>query len=200
LATFSVISNLTGGQVIFYPTNSRDVVDMKLKFEKLHYDISRVLTRPNYYDVKFMLRYSIGIDTIEILGPFNKKLGEGFSIAGCDPDYAFAYNLKLSESLKNNQRYHFQLVCLYIDNFNQRYLRILNYTVQATSDMSKLYASTDVEALSKITIMKEISLCYQNEINVIRENLNNKIVNSFYYYRTQVNTYLIFFSALSILL
>lgn len=183
LATFSVLSNNTGGSVNFYPINSKDYSDIKFKFEKVHYDLSRILTRPNFYDVKFMLRLSMGVETLEILGPFGKKLGEAFQIAGCDPDYSFFYNLRLSESLKNNQRIHFQLVCLYIDNFNQRYLRILNYTVIATNEISKIYSSTDVDALSKLTIIKEISLIQHSDTGTGRENLINRIVSSFLYYR-----------------
>jgi protein transport protein SEC24 len=183
LATFSVISNLTGGSVKFYSANTKDFNDLKYKFEKMHYDFSRILSRPNYYDVKFMLRFSIGIDTFEILGPFNKNLGEAFQVAGCDPDYSFTYNLRLSESLKNNQRYHFQLVCLYIDNNNQRYLRTINYTVIATNDISKIYSSADVDALSKMTIMKEVSLCHQTDTNSVRDNLFSKMTNAFHFYR-----------------
>ncbi len=188
LSTFSTISNLTGGCVKYYPAGSRDktdYTDMKHKFEKLHYDISRVLSRPNYYDVKFMLRFSIGIDSYEILGPFNKNLGEGFQLASCDPDYSFAYNLRLSESLKPNARYHFQLVTLYISNDNQRYLRCINYTVISTNETAKIYSSADVDALSKISIMKEVSLSYQSDTNTVRDNLATKMTNAFYYYRTQ---------------
>lgn len=183
LATFSVLSNLTGGSVIFYPINTKDYSDIKFKFEKVHYDLSRILTRPNYYDVKFMLRLSMGIETVEILGPFGKKLGEAFQLAGCDPDYSYYYNLRLSETLKNNQRCHFQLVCLYIDNFNQRYLRTINYTVIATNEISKIYASTDVDALSKLTIIKEISLSQHLDTYNGKDNIINRIVNSFLYYR-----------------
>jgi protein transport protein SEC24 len=186
LATFSVLSNMTGGAVNFYQSTNNPL-DIKTKLEKLHYDLSRILTRPNYYDVKFMLRYTLGMDAYEILGPFNKKLGEGFSLAGCDPDYGFAFNLRLSESLKTGQRMHFQLVCLYIDNYNQRYLRIMNYTVGVTNEVSKIYSSVDVDALVKVSVMKEVSLCYGSDTNTARDNLYNRIINSFYYYRTQVN-------------
>jgi hypothetical protein len=189
LATFSVLSNLTGGAVNYYQTTNYPP-DLKTKFEKLHYDLSRILTRPNYYDVKFMLRYTLGMDIFEILGPFNKKLGEGFSLSSCDPDYAFAFNLRLSESIKQGQRMHFQLVCLYVDNYNQRYLRVLNYTIGATNEIAKIYSSVDVDALVKLSVMKEVSLCYAADTNTARDNLYNRIINSFYYYRTQVSFYL----------
>lgn len=79
LSTFSIISNLTGGQVEYY-NYSNDPATVNAMYEKLHYDLTRILTRPNYYDCKFMLRFSVGADCVEILGPFNKKLGEAFQL------------------------------------------------------------------------------------------------------------------------
>lgn len=137
LATFSPISNSSGGSIFFYTIENNDPNDLKVKFEKMHYNLTRVLTRENFYDVKFMLRYSIGFEVLEILGPFNKKLGEGLSLPSCDPDLSFSYMLRLTESLKPEARYHFQLVALYIDNFNNRFLRIFNYTLLTTNDISK---------------------------------------------------------------
>lgn len=186
LATFSVISNLTGGAVNFYSISSNDI---RIKFEKLHFDLSRILTRPNYYDVRFMIRCSLGLNAPEIIGPFNRKIGQAFALSSCDPDYSFAYNLRLSESLKSGEPYHLQLVCLYIDNFNERYLRIFNYTFIPTTDTAKIYASVDTDSLAKITIMKEINLCYQSDTATNRDNLRTKIVNSFSYYRNQVFTF-----------
>jgi hypothetical protein len=31
-----------------------------------------------------MLKFTVGVDYVEILGPFNKKLGEAFQLGGCD--------------------------------------------------------------------------------------------------------------------
>ena len=81
LSTFSVASNLSGGQIEFY-NYSTDQSVVNSNYEKLHYDLTRILTRPNYYDCKFMLRFTVGVDCVEILGPFNKKLGEAFQLGG----------------------------------------------------------------------------------------------------------------------
>ena len=70
LITISLVSNLSGGHVEYY-NYSMDSSTVKAMFEKLHYDLTRILTRPNYYDCKFMLRFSFGIDCVEILGPIN---------------------------------------------------------------------------------------------------------------------------------
>jgi len=136
LANFSPICNNTGGSCFFYPIDSQKSNDMKQKFEKLHYNLTRILTRENYYDVKFMLRHSLGFEVIEILGPFNKRLGSGLSLPSCDPDLSFTFMMRINDNLKPESRYHFQLVSLFVDNYNQRYLRIINYTLLTTNDIS----------------------------------------------------------------
>lgn len=186
LANISLISNNTGGVVNFYESQANSVADLKMKFEKIHYDLSRIISRPNYYDVKFMLRLSVGVETMDIIGPFGKKLGEGFALASCDPDYAFTYDLRISETLQDSAKVHFQLVCLYIDNFNERYLRILNYTITATNNIAHIYSNTDVGALVKCSIMKDIVSNHAVEVNTLRENFFNRITNILYYYRINV--------------
>ena len=154
-------------------------------FEKLHYDLTRILTRPNYYDCKFMLRFSVGIDCVEILGPFNKKLGEAFQLGGCDPDYCYYYNMRINDTFKPGQKMDIQLVVLYDDNYSNRYLRIFNTSLEATNDVSKIFSNAEVEAVAKAMIYKEISLMFRTDFSHVRKNLEEKIINSFKYYRVK---------------
>ena len=184
LSTMSVISNLSGGHVQYYQP-SNDILTMNSTFEKMHYDLTRIVTRPNYYDVKFMIRFSLGIDCYEMLGPFNKKLGEAFELGGCDPDYLFYYNLRLSESFKPKDNVDFQIVCLYNDNYGKRYLRVFNSTLEATDEVAKLFTTADVDAMTKAVIMKEISMTYRADFEKVRKNLEDRVINSFKYYRVK---------------
>ena len=109
LSTFSLVSNLSGGHIEYY-NYSMNPNTVKSMYEKLHYDLTRILTRPNYYDCKFMLRYNVGIDCVEILGPFNKKLGEAFQLGGCDPDYCYYYNMRINENIQSRQKADIQLI------------------------------------------------------------------------------------------
>ncbi len=194
LANISILPNLTGGHSNFYESqNSKSVNEMKIKFEQIHYDISRIVSRANYYDVKFMLRFSVGIETSDICGPFGKRLGEGFSLASCDPDYSFCYNLRITESLPLNSKINFQFVTLYIDNFNKRYLRILNYSINVTNDISAIYSSADVGTMVKCGIIRDILSNYQLDVNIIRENITNRICTMLHYYRINVNIFCFFF-------
>ena len=184
LSTLSTVSTQTGGHVEYYPPTTNQT-QLNSLFEKLHYDLTRIVTRPNYYDVKFMIRFSIGIDCFEILGPFTKKLGEAFQLGGCDPDYLFMYNFRFSESFKPQQKINFQIVCLFNDNYGQRYLRTFNTTIEATDEVGKLFTTADVDAMTKSIIMKEISLTYRSDFMKVRTNLEERIINSFKFYRVR---------------
>ena len=184
ISTMSLVSNLSGGHVEYY-TYSMDPITINAMFEKLHFDLTRILTRPNYYDCKFMLRYSIGIDCVEILGPFNKKLGEAFQLGGCDPDYCYYYNMRLNETFKPGQKIDIQLVALYNDNYSNSYLRIFNTSLEMTNEVGKIFNNAEVNAVAKAMIYKEISLMFRTDLNNVKKNLEDKIINSFKYYRVK---------------
>lgn len=138
LATFSPICTHTGGSIFYYNIDYNNVDDIRFKFDKLFYNLSRILSRPNYYDVKFMLRSTTNtFEVVDILGPFGRKLGNGFSLPSFDPDKAFSFNLRITANLKTDTKYSFQLVALYINNYNQRFLRVFNFSYYANNDLSK---------------------------------------------------------------
>ena len=182
LSTLSKISNFTGGHVEYYNYTSNDNIFNSL-FEKMHYDLTRIISRPNYYDCRIMIRMSEGIDCVEILGPFNRKLGEAFQLGCCDPDFCYYYSLRISDNFKPKTRIHIQIACLFNDNFNQRYLRLFNSTFEITDEVGKIFSYTDVDSLTKGLLLKEISLTYRTDFSNVRQNLEERIINSFKYYR-----------------
>ena len=184
ISTMSLVSNLSGGHVEYY-TYSMDPITVNAMFEKLHFDLTRILTRPNYYDCRFMLRFSVGVDCVEILGPFNKKLGEAFQLGGCDPDYCYYYNMRLNETFKVGQKIDIQLVALFNDNYSNSYLRIFNTSLETTNEVGKIFNNAEVNAVAKAMIYKEISLMFRTDLNNVKKNLEDKIINSFKYYRVK---------------
>ena len=84
---------MTGIAIKFYYFKYKEFEENQLlinkNFEKLYNDIFRIISRPNYYDIKVNLRYSIGFQVIKILGSFYKKLIDNFSISSLDPDSSF---------------------------------------------------------------------------------------------------------------
>lgn len=183
--TVSQISYLTGGRAYFYQINNQNQSDFIQKLEKLHFDLSRIITRPNYYDVKIFLRMTLGFEVTEILGEFGKKLGEGFLLAGLDPDFTFAYSLKMTEKPKLDSTCSFQVVALFIDNFNKRYIRSLNLSIPVEPDVGKIYYHVDVDSMTRLFIMNGLNQFYTSSIEkfTIRESLSAKIISFLYFYR-----------------
>ena len=182
ISTFSIASNLSGGEIFFYKSNNNNEMSQS-NYEKFHFDLTRILTRPNYYNCKFMLRYSKGLDCSEILGPFNKKLGEAFELGGCDPDYCYYYNFRLNCQFKVGENAHIQLAVLYDDNYSNTFIRIFNYSFNISNQVSIIYGLLDIDSIMKSLIYKSISLIYITEFQNIINFLQDKIINSFKYYR-----------------
>ena len=183
LNTYSIASNLSGGAIFFYSGDKNLGLINNSMYEKLYYDITRILTRPNYYNCKFMLRYSKGIDCSEILGPFNKKLGEAFELGGCDPDYCYYYNMRLTHNFKKGENIDIQLAVLFDDNYSNTYIRVFNYTFSISNEITQIYGYMDIDAITKSLIYKSLSFLYNSDIPSIIINLEDKIINSFKYYR-----------------
>jgi hypothetical protein len=136
--------------------------------------------------VAFKLRSNSEIDIVELIGSFGKRTGSALSLAGCDPDFSLNYLCRIKESLKVGSRVHFQLAIIFTDNFNQRFLRTLNYTILTTFEASIMYKSIDVDVLTKITFIKETFSLMQSGYAAARTDLINKMVTALHYYRETV--------------
>jgi hypothetical protein len=93
--------------------------------------------------------------------------------------------MRLNENFKKGQKIDIQLVILFDDNFGSRYLRIFNYSFDITNEVGTIFTNAEVDAISKAMIYKEISLIYKTDFKNVRMNLENKIINSFKYYRVK---------------
>ena len=152
--------------------------------EKLFYDYSQIFTRKNYYQIGFNLRTSSEIDLIETIGQFGvMKKVNSFHIPGCSSDFNFTVILKLNSCLKIGQEISFQLASIYNDNFNNRYIRTINYKIIVCEDFQTILKSVDICALTKITLIKGINLMKESSLKNARKYLENIVVELLFYYR-----------------
>lgn len=168
----------TGGTLKYYDINEGSCI-----YEKIHYDISRVISRNNVYNVKMNMRYSIGVETVQLLGSFGRLINQNMAIPSCDPDTSFVYNLRLTESFYDNTPLHFQIVVYYTDNYNKSYLRLINYEISTSSNFNEICTSCDSDAMIKAVFIKEAMYIPNLEMKEIRNTFVNEIVNFFYYYK-----------------
>ena len=185
LSTMGTISNLTGGTIFYYEyTSNSNLINYML--EKLHYDINRVISRNNYYDVKFMIRYSDYVDCVEILGNFNQKIGQAFQLGSCNPDYNFYYNMRLNDNIKDKTKIHFQIVTFFTNNYNKKYIRVFNITYEASKSLNEVFNNIDNDAIVKAFLMKSINFSYRFSLENAREMLENKLYEIFKFYKQKV--------------
>ena len=185
LSTMGTISNLTGGTIFYYEyTSNSNLINYML--EKLHYDINRVISRNNYYDVKFMIRYSDYVDCVEILGNFNQKIGQAFQLGSCNPDYNFYYNMRLNDNIKDKTKIHFQIVTFFTNNYNKKYIRVFNITYEASKSFNEVFNNIDNDAIVKAFLMKSINFSYRFSLENAREMLENKLYEIFKFYKQKV--------------
>ena len=186
------ISNCTGGGIYHYKFNQKTILNdtnqnsLNYYYERLFYDITRVISRNNVYGVNVVLRNTLGIEVLEILGGINYITNNNtsfFNIASFDPDSSFIYNLKIDESFINNQKIDFQLACFYTDNFSNNYLRVINYTILACDSIEKIFSDVDIEVTTKLILCKELNNINRMEGVQIRENIIEKISESFASYK-----------------
>ena len=210
LNKLSEISNSTGGGIYHYKFNLKDIQnrnDINIKFintneinkknilnynyEKLFYDITRIISRNNVYDLKINLRNTIGIEVYEIIGGYSKINFHDsfFSMASCDPDSSFIYDFRINDYFKNNDKINFQLAILYTNNFSKTYLRVINYTLYSCMSVDKVIADSDIDVQIKIFLLKELKNINKLEGKKIKENILEKICESFTIYKKVTNQY-----------
>lgn len=85
----------TGGDVYYYKQ-----FNDKNDGEKLHYDVFRVLTRNNAYDVAFRVRWSEGYSVVSYLGNFIKMSSIDFELPSIDADKTIGVVLRSEGSIK----------------------------------------------------------------------------------------------------
>ena len=186
------ISNCTGGGIYHYKFNQKNILSndtqdsINYYYEKIFYDITRIISRNNVYGINATLRNTIGIEILDILGGMNKIVNMNtsfFSIGGLDPDSSFIYYLRLDDYFKKDQKIDFQLAILYTDNFSQNFLRVINYTIIACDTIEKIFASADIDVIVKLNICKEIYFLNKKSCIDLEESMEEKIIELFASYK-----------------
>lgn len=193
------ISNCTGGGIYHYKFSQKNILknitqdNLNYYYERLFYDITRIISRNNVYGINATLRNTIGIEILEILGGMYNIVNTNtsfFSIAGLDPDSSFIYNLRLDDYFKNEQKIDFQLAVLYTNNFSQNFLRIINYSIIASDSIEKIFADADIDVIVKLNISKELNFLNKKSCVDLEENMEDKIVESFASYKRMTKQHL----------
>ncbi|KAI8447533.1 Sec23/Sec24 trunk domain-containing protein [Phakopsora pachyrhizi] len=178
VATLSVLSGITGGEVFFYPrfTPQRDGC-------KLESQIRRVLTRETACSVTMRIRCSNGVRVSEYFGSFLQRNVTDLEFGNIDSDKAIAAIVKLDGRSESKSEVHFQCALLYTSSNGQRRVRCHNLTIPVTSIMGNVFRSADMDATITAVTKQYITQASQSPLKEVRATLTESCVKVLLAYR-----------------
>lgn len=203
LPTFFTLCNKTGGRGFYYSINNKTEKfneDIKISYQKMHYDMNAVLSRRYFYEVEITQKFSSEFSIQDIFyfvgGNENSKISKDnkIKLASACSDFNLLYNFKYSKALKEDKKYSFQFIISYVDpqERNFRKIRVINSSIFASEMYYKVYSYIDIDSMVKLIFTKEIcdSLTDKNKnvccFEKAKENLKKRLVDALYFYKKNV--------------
>lgn len=115
--------------------------------EKMHYDVFRVLTRNNMYDVAFRLRCSEGYSVYAYLGNFMRFNSIDFEIPSIDADKTIGVMLRSEGTITTVEKLSVQAAILYSTPDGERKIRVFNLYLPLEKRFSTIFRYIDQAAL-----------------------------------------------------
>jgi len=197
LPTFFNVCSNTGGRGFYYPISAKNEKfneDIKLYYEKLHYDLNSILNKRYYYDIEIQLKHSNEFEIFDIFYSTGKNNKQIVNIPSINNDFSILYNMKFTKNLKEDKKYSFQFIVSFIDtndNYTRKF-RIYNYSIFSNEIYFKVYSYIDIDTMVKLIFCKEISdsLTEKNRnvccFEKVKENLKKRLIDALYFYKKNV--------------
>ncbi|KZV38777.1 hypothetical protein F511_27130 [Dorcoceras hygrometricum] len=178
IASLSVVSRTTGGQVYYYYPFSA-LSDPA----KLYNDLRWNVTRPQGFEAVMRVRCSQGIQVQEYHGNYCKHVPTDVDLPAIDCDKTIMVTVKHNDKLQEGSECAFQCALLYSTVYGQRRIRVSTLSLPCTNMLSNLFRSADLGTLFTC-MLKQVA----NEIPLaplaqVRDQVTNVCVNILYSYR-----------------
>eukprot|EP01121_Diplochlamys_sp_Union-15-3_P010019 TRINITY_DN2768_c0_g1_i1.p1 TRINITY_DN2768_c0_g1~~TRINITY_DN2768_c0_g1_i1.p1 ORF type:complete len:755 (+),score=92.40 TRINITY_DN2768_c0_g1_i1:51-2315(+) len=170
IATLSELSQLTGGQVYYYPefVTGKDTQ----KFEK---DLERNLTRPLGLEAIVRNRCTKGIKVVNQYGHFLINNNDLLAMSTIDADKAFAVQVELNDALTKSDTFVcIQTALLYTTSSGERRIRVFTVALPTTSSLKDCLNYVDLDACMNMMGKMAISKVPDSSLQSVREALVNK--------------------------
>lgn len=147
VATLGMLSAVTGGQTYFYPNFSAPVNGVRFAE-----DLRRIITRPFGFDCLLRVRCSNGMRVVEHHGNFHMQNSTDLEFGVLDSDKSFSVQFKHEGKLDLHQNVSFQIALLYTTALGKRRLRVLNYQLRCTDQLSNVFRVADVDTTLNVLL------------------------------------------------
>jgi len=179
LATIGQVCNTTGGNIYYYPTYNGTYDG-----EKLHYDLSRNLTRTIAYDNIMTLRTSKGLAFLDYVLPNGRRPVPEVQFATLDADSVINAYFRHEEKLKD-ETVSIQIAILYTNAYAQRVIRVINFKLGTSNELATVFKSCDAEAVAQLIIKRNILNISSSSVPKIRKELTDNLVAIFHSYKVR---------------
>ncbi|SOV08103.1 related to Protein transport protein Sec24C [Ustilago sp. UG-2017a] len=178
VATISVLSGFTGGEVFFHPRFDpvRDGV-------KLQSEVRRTVLRETAYNVTMRLRCSNGLRVADHFGNFFQRNATDIEVGTMDADKCIAALVKHEGKLDEKHEAHFQCAVLYTTAEGERRVRCHNIAVPVTSLLGNVFRYADMDSTVAYYSKEVVSLAHAKPLKEVRHYLTDKCVKILLAYR-----------------
>ncbi|KAF9330640.1 COPII coat Sec23p-Sfb3p heterodimer component [Podila minutissima] len=141
VATVGTLASVTGGETFLYPNFSADKDS-----ERFVGTLARLVSRTFGFNALLRVRCSTGLTTTEHVGNFFMKNGTDVELAGLDSERALGVLIKHEGGkLDEKAEASFQVALLYTTASGQRRVRVHNFSVPITGQMSQMFREADMD-------------------------------------------------------
>lgn len=161
----------TGGDFYYFPEYNAGT-----DAERLYYLIVRILTRPQYSQVTMRVRCSNGLSIDHYIGKYKPKGPVEMQVACIDSDKTLGVIIKYDEKLKESSEYYIQCAVLYTNILGERFIRINNARMIASSNIQHIYRSADIDTINSLMLKMSSNLVFEEPLNVVRDIWHTNVI------------------------
>ncbi|KDE04517.1 hypothetical protein MVLG_05083 [Microbotryum lychnidis-dioicae p1A1 Lamole] len=178
VASLSVLSGLSGGEVFFHPRFAPVRDGTKLRAE-----IKQVVRRETGYSVTMRIRCSNGLRVSDHFGNFFQRNVTDLEFGTMDSDKAIAARLKHEGKLDDKVDAYFQCAVLYTAANGQRRVRVHNLAVPVTSLLANVFRFADIDTTLTYVTKEAVTQTATKSLREVRDQLTELCVKSLLAYR-----------------
>ncbi|KAH9933806.1 sec24-like protein [Fomitopsis serialis] len=169
LASISVVSSVTGGQLYFHPR-----FDPVRDGLVLHSELRRLLLRTTGYSCLMKVRCSQGLRIAQHYGNFYEPPTSDLTFGTLDADKAISVVLEHTRSLAEGEFAFLQSAVLYTTVTGERRVRVCNLGIQVAGMAGNVFRFADMDAVVCHLVREGIHKMRSQKIAKIQEYLTDK--------------------------
>lgn len=181
------LANYLAYNLYYYNIDFNDQKDIYQKFQKIFYDISKILSSNNIiYDVTYELTFNQSKFSSQLLTYYKGNSNSKISCIKNPEELSLLYEIIQNKKLDISDIPSFQFSISFLSpKDNKRHLRILNWSFPVSSDYNEIYNSIDIDCLIKLLLCSEILKSKYN-LSLAKDSLSKILINIFYVYKSEI--------------